>query len=259
MSLVKYWQAQQLKTLFSLTAFMHTLCRYYQNVCTVSYSMAWWDFARWEREIDWMAMNGLNLPLSFTGQEVVWQKLFTQIGLTEKEIKEYFSGAAFLAWQRMGNIRGWGGPLDNDWIKKQGTIQSQIVERVRLFGMSNALPGFSGHVPEGLKRVFPNAKLIRSAGWGNFNETYSQDYLLEPTDPLFMTLGTQFYQLLIAEYGTDHIYNADTYNEMNPSSTDLDFLADTNKAIYDAMAGVDKEAVFLMQGWLFHSGQSRDY
>jgi hypothetical protein len=24
---------------------------YYQNVCTVSYSMAWWDWARWEEEI----------------------------------------------------------------------------------------------------------------------------------------------------------------------------------------------------------------
>jgi alpha-N-acetylglucosaminidase len=27
---------------------------YYQNVCTVSYSMAWWTWERWERELDWM-------------------------------------------------------------------------------------------------------------------------------------------------------------------------------------------------------------
>ena len=234
--------------------FLFCVCRYYQNVCTVSYSMVWWDFSRWEREIDWMAMNGINLPLSFTGQEAVWQKFYTNLGLSDEEITSYFSGAAFLAWLRMGNLRKWGGPLDDNWIESQAALQSQIVERVRLFGMLNVLPGFSGHVPSGIKKIYPNASLVRNAEWGGFNQTYSEDYLLEPTDPLFQKLGTMFYQLLISQFGTDHMYNTDTYNEMDPSSTNLTFLADTNKAIYDAMVAVDKEAVFVMQGWLFHSG-----
>ena len=37
------------------------------NVCTVSYSSSFWDWNRWEKEIDWMALNGVNMPLSFTG------------------------------------------------------------------------------------------------------------------------------------------------------------------------------------------------
>jgi hypothetical protein len=36
----------------------------------------WWDWRRWEKEIDWMALQGINLPLAFTGQEAVWQKVF---------------------------------------------------------------------------------------------------------------------------------------------------------------------------------------
>lgn len=40
---------------------------------------------------------------------------------------------------------------------------------------------------------------------------------------------------------------------MDPSSNDPAFLAATNRAIYSAMSAVDKEAVFVMQGWLFHS------
>ena len=32
------------------------------------------------------------------------------------------------------------------------------------------------------------------------------------------------------------------------------FLAEANKAIYDTMHSVDNEAVYVMQGWLFHSG-----
>lgn len=39
-------------------------------------SFAWWDWERWEKEIDWMALQGVNLPLAFTGQEAIWQKVF---------------------------------------------------------------------------------------------------------------------------------------------------------------------------------------
>ena len=35
---------------------------YYANVCTFSYSFVWYDLDAWVREIDWMAMNGINLP-----------------------------------------------------------------------------------------------------------------------------------------------------------------------------------------------------
>jgi alpha-N-acetylglucosaminidase len=33
--------------------------------------MAWWDWDRWELELDFMALQGVNLPLLFTGQECV--------------------------------------------------------------------------------------------------------------------------------------------------------------------------------------------
>lgn len=49
---------------------------YYQNVVTSSYSYVWWDWEKWEKEIDWMALQGVNLPLAFTGQEAIWQKVF---------------------------------------------------------------------------------------------------------------------------------------------------------------------------------------
>ena len=241
-------------TLVSLAHLYLPAHRYYQNVCTVSYSMVWWDFARWQQEIDWMALNGLNLILSFTGQEYVWRQLYSSLGITETELQQYFSGAAFLAWQRMGNIKGWGGPLDNEWIDSQAQLQKQILNSTRQFGMINVLPGFSGHVPDAIARIYPNASLIKSAAWGNFNSTYTEVYLLQPTDPIFATLGRAFYNFLIVEFGTDHVYNCDTYNEMDPSSSDPTFLANTNGAIYEAMAAVDQDAIFLMQAWLFHSG-----
>ena len=63
--------------------------RYYLNYCTYSYSMAFWDWERWEKEIDWMAMHGINMPLSITGMEVVWYNLLKRLGYTTEEVNEF--------------------------------------------------------------------------------------------------------------------------------------------------------------------------
>ena len=244
---------EPLPTDFSRVRHVMRKYRYYMNVVTFSYSMVWWDIDQWTREIDWMALNGINMPLSFTGQEYVWKQFYLSLGLSESEISNYITGPAFLAWQRLGNLKGWGGPLDDDWITAQRDLQGQILVKTREFGMKNVLPGFSGHLPDAVKDLFPNSTFIRNPTWENFNSTYSENYLLEPTDPLFMDLGKKFYQMLIAEYGSDHMFSVDTYNEFHPSSHDPTFLAATNKAIYDAMAAVDSEAIYVIQSLPFQN------
>ena len=56
------------------------------------------------------------------------------------------------------------------------------------------------------------------------------------------------------EFGTNHIYNCDTFNEMDPISSDPDYIQETGKAIFEAMRGQDPNAVWMMQGWLFRFG-----
>jgi len=53
--------------------------RYHQNVCTLSYTFAFWQWKDWERHIDWMALNGINLPLAFTGQEEIWRRVYSKV------------------------------------------------------------------------------------------------------------------------------------------------------------------------------------
>ena len=57
--------------------------RYYLNYCTFSYSMAFWDEDRWMKEIDWMALHGINMPLSLTGAETVWRNLLRKLGYSD--------------------------------------------------------------------------------------------------------------------------------------------------------------------------------
>ncbi|XP_053394344.1 alpha-N-acetylglucosaminidase-like isoform X2 [Mercenaria mercenaria] len=225
--------------------------RYYQNVCTPSYSFVWWDWERWQRHIDWMAMNGINLPLAFTGQEAIFQRVYRKLGFTDEQLQHHFGGPAFLAWARMGNMQGWGGPLPQTWITDQLTLQKKILGRMRELGMTPVLPGFAGHVPMSITKIYPNVKVSRLSDWGHFNQTYCCTYLLDFQEPLFQQIGTAFIQEMQSEFGVDHVYNADSFNEMNPSSNDTSYIRSAGKSVYSAMTAADPQAVWLMQGWLF--------
>lgn len=74
---------------------------YFQNVCTWSYSYAWWTFEHWRRHIDWIALHGITLTLA-PFQEDIWTTLYQSFGIHREEIDDHFAGPAFLAWQRMG-------------------------------------------------------------------------------------------------------------------------------------------------------------
>uniref|UniRef100_UPI00398F5DB5 alpha-N-acetylglucosaminidase n=1 Tax=Pristiophorus japonicus TaxID=55135 RepID=UPI00398F5DB5 len=225
--------------------------RYYQNVCAYSYSFVWWNWERWEREIDWMALSGINLPLAFTGQEAIWQKVYISLGLNQTEIDNFVVGPAYLAWGRMGNMHSWAGPLSNSWNKNQLNLQHQILRRMRSLGMSPILPAFAGFVPDTIRRLFPKENITRLGSWGHLNCSYSCSYLLDFQSPLFQKIGQMFMLELIKEFGTNHIYNADTFNEMTPSSSDPKYLSSISNAVFNSMTQVDPLAIWLMQGWLF--------
>ena len=83
--------------------------RYYLNYCTFNYSMSWWNWDRWQKEIDWMALHGINMPLAITGEEYTWYVVYKDMGFSDDELKDFFSGPSYFAWFWMGNLDGWGG------------------------------------------------------------------------------------------------------------------------------------------------------
>ncbi|KAF4040777.1 Alpha-N-acetylglucosaminidase (NAGLU) C-terminal domain [Phytophthora infestans] len=234
---------------------------YYQNVCTVSYSSWTWGWAQWEKHIDWMALNGINMPLAFTGQEKVWQNTFQKhYNVSSAGLNKFFAGSAFLAWGRMGNLRGsWvKGPLPQAFIDSQYALQLKILNRMREFGMIPALPAFAGHVPEEMKALFPNAKFTRSPNWGDFSDEFCCVYMLDSSDPLYYDIGKTFLEEQRALYDyTSSLYQCDTYNEMDPDFTDPAKLQAASRAVIDSMTAADANAVWLIQGWLFEN--SPDY
>uniref|UniRef100_H3A9S5 N-acetyl-alpha-glucosaminidase n=1 Tax=Latimeria chalumnae TaxID=7897 RepID=H3A9S5_LATCH len=229
--------------------------RYYQNVCTQSYSFAWWDWKRWEREIDWMALSGINLPLAFTGQEAIWQRVqyFFFVLNSLCVFKLMFFMSSVLCKKKKKFWEGWRCPFNLFFLMLSFAFpQHSILDRMRSLGMIPVLPAFAGHVPKAITRQ-PGKHTVRA-----LMSSFSACCLdcaagnQKRSQPLFFMVPIELpLKEMIKEFGTDHIYNADTFNEMTPSSSDPKYLAAVSAAVFKSMTFVDPGAVWLMQGWLF--------
>jgi alpha-N-acetylglucosaminidase len=225
--------------------------RFFLNYCTSGYTMPFWQWRDWERFIDWMALNGVNMPLAQNGNEYIWQKVWREYGLSDDEIRAYFTGPAHLPWHRMLNIDSWNGPLPQRYIDGQRDLQKQILARERELGMTPVLCAFAGHVPEALKAKHRELKIDRIApGWGGFTPGYGC-YFLDPLDSVFKEIQAKFLKEQGKEYGTNHYYGTDPFNEITPPSWEPSYLASVSRAIYEGMTSIDPEAVWLQMAWTF--------
>lgn len=217
--------------------------RYYLNYCTHSYSMAFWDWQRWEKEIDWMALNGITMPLAITGQEAVWQNTLRKFNMSDEQIENYICGPAFFPWWLMGNLEGWGGPLPQSWIDQHVELQQKILARMRELAMTPVLQAFYGIAPNAMKEKFPNANIIDCGDWVGFK----RPAFLDPTDPLFAEMATVFYQEQEKLFGKVQYYAGDPFHE-GGTSKGVD-ITESARAIHKAMIDANPQAVWVLQSW----------
>ena len=192
--------------------------RFLFNYCTFDYTMAFWDWPRWQREIDWMAMHGVNLALAIVGQEAVWQRTLRRMGYHGQEIRAFIAGPAFTAWWLMGNLEGWGGPVSQAWIDSQKALQQKILRRFRELDIQPVLQGFYGMVPHSLAGKYPRANIHNPGTWGRF----LRPGMLLPDDPMFPGMAAIYYAEQKRLYGVAHFFQGDPFHEGgDPSGVDL--------------------------------------
>lgn len=230
--------------------------RLYYNACAFGYTTAFWDWPQWERELDWMALHGINLPLASVGAEAIWERVWKDLGLTQAELDDYFIGPAFLPFQRMACIDKHAGPLPASWQRKTVELQKNIVTRMRELGMEPLAPGFAGNVPAALKRVQPGAEMKLLPSWGGMPEDQRVS-ILDPLSPLYEEIGRRFLREWRREFGPARYFLVDSFIESEPPvSTNraerLRQLSDYGAAVYRSIAAGEPDAVWFMQGWLFH-------
>ncbi len=219
--------------------------RAYFNYCTLSYTAPWWDWERWQREIDFMAMNGINMPLQPIGLDAVWYETLLRMGFTDLEARSFLVAPAHQAWQWMPNIESFGGPLPKSWIDSHAKLARRIFARELELGMHPIQQGFTGYVPKLLATKYPEAHIQQQPEWYGF-EGVSQ---LDPLDPLFDRMGHVFMRMQDSLFGSYGIYAADPFHESAPPVNTPEYLGAVGRKISGLIHDFDPVGIVAMQAW----------
>ncbi|RNL85273.1 alpha-N-acetylglucosaminidase [Halostreptopolyspora alba] len=215
--------------------------RYHLNFCAFSYSALYWDWARWEREIDWMAMHGINLPLCLVGHELVWLRTLRAFRVSDERARAFVGGPAFLPWMAMGCVHDHGAPVTDNWVADRAELAHRILHRQRSLGMTPVLPGFPGYVPAEL--AGPDASRVDWLGFDN--------RAVDPTDPLFHEFGLALLREQEREYGVSHYHAVDPFIEGAPPNGETSAVAEVARAVSRTLREHDERGVWVLQGWPF--------
>ena len=202
----------------------NTTYRYDFNTCTFSYSMAFWTWERWQQEIDWMALHGINAPLNLVGLDVVTRKFLRELGVSENDINAYIAGPGFIAWFAMNNLEGWGGTINaNDvtmngnpdwWYTRQEQLCRNMLQRMRELGMQPVIPGFSGQVPNCIASYningFSKGDIVNNGTWAG---GYTRPDILKPNTESYQTFAAVYYKHLHEVMGVSEFYSIDPFHE----------------------------------------------
>ena len=204
----------------------NTTYRYDFNTCTFSYSMAFWTWERWQQEIDWMALHGINAPLNLVGLDVVTRKFLRELGVSENDINAYIAGPGFIAWFAMNNLEGWGGTINSPttgvqmngnpdwWYTRQENLCRNMLQRMRELGMQPVIPGFSGQVPNCIVNYningFSSGDVVNNGTWAG---GYTRPDILKPNTESYQTFATVYYKHLHEVMGVSELYSIDPFHE----------------------------------------------
>ena len=229
--------------------------RNFLNVCTFGYTAPYWDWKKWEEEIDLMALHGINMPLATVASEAIARRVWLKLGLSEEEVEAFFTGAAYLPWHRMGNLNTWSGPLNAGWHESQIELQHKILDKMRRLQMRPVAPAFAGFIPPAYMKKHPELQAFHLK-WGAMDSTYNAA-VLSPFAPEFKEIGKLFVQEWEKEFGKNEFYLSDSFNEMVLPIPDDDLegkcslMAEYGKTIYESIASGNPDAVWVTQGWTF--------
>ena len=229
----------------AITAEAQDRIRYANNYCTLSYTMPFWEEADWQRELDWLALCGVNVILDFTGMEAVWYLFLRRLGCTDTEIEQFIVGPCYTAWQLMQNIQGIGGPVHKGFIADRVKLARKNQRKMRLLGMSPVRQGYAGMLPDVCKKHLPDLTLFPQGTWCGIQ----RPSMLDPSSNRFDELADLFYQCQAYIYGAwSSYYAVDPYHEGGNRPASLTDAMVSNRTL-SAMLRHDARAVWMVQAW----------
>jgi alpha-N-acetylglucosaminidase len=253
------WNGDQLKLPYPLPAVapkVHLASphkyRFAYNPCTHGYTMAWWKWADWEREIDYLALNGVNVAQVTPGMEAVFENvLVNQFGYSASNVLAWLCLPSHLPWMLLDNMQSFGGPVPQAVVDARLALGQQICQRMRALGIEPMLQGYYGMVPPDFSNRFPAATVLGQGTWAG---GLQEPNLLNPTDPLFAVFATNWYQVQTNLFGPVRFFAADPFHEGgNTSGVNLPA---AGQAIQNAMFTASPAATWVIEAWGWGSTQT---
>ena len=218
--------------------------RYAYNYCTHSYSMAFWTKEQWQKEIDFLAMNGVNLVLDILGMEEVYRRFLTKLGYRHREIKNLLVGPAYYAWFYMSNICSLGGPIHDDFFYEKCEMARENHRRMQVLGMNVVLQAYTGIVPRDIQKKDREVPVIEQGKWKGIE----RPLIVSPDSVHYIKYAKLFYECQKEVFGDiTHFYAGDVCHEggkLNKKSAKDSF---TN--VIESMLSFDKDAMWVVQCW----------
>lgn len=217
--------------------------RYALNENVDGYTTPYWDWPRWEREIDVLALSGINTMIVERGADLVLYRTFRDFGYTDREIRAWITQPAHQNWQLMGNLCCFNGPISLELLQKRAASAQKIIARLRELGITPVMPGFYGVVPNDFHRRFPGVHLIPQGDWAGF----ARPDWLDPRDAMFARVASTFYRHQHELFGDSSIYDLEVFQEGGDSGGVP--VAEAARAVQGALWAAHPGASWMMLAW----------
>jgi len=217
--------------------------RYALNQNTDGYSSPYWDWPRWEHEIDVLALSGINAMIVERGMDTVLYRTFADFGYDDAAIRGWITQPAHQNWQLMGNLCCFNAPISQTLLDKRAASARRIVARLRELGITPVFPGFYGIVPADFTTRFPGAHVVPQGEWAGF----TRPGWLDPRDRTFAKVAASFYRHQRELFGDSAIYDMEVFQEGGDSG-DVP-VPEAARAVQGALHAAHPGAAWMMLAW----------
>lgn len=209
-----------------------------------------WGFDRWEKEIDFMAMIGVNTPLAITGSDGVLYKMLIEFRIKQEDALAFISGSSFWSRQLTGNLFGYL-PLNSaEYFDRKIEIGRRVTQREKELDMSPVHQGYISTVPFSFRKKYTKADLIKLPVWNRFPPSMT----LSSADDIYIDIFNKTFlkkqQELLGE----------VHNYIFDPLVDVDFKGYTShvekicEKFSSLLKDFDSSAV-----WFMHSSSAKSY